>query len=177
MTETRETERLVIRRFDESDWRDLHEYLSEKRAVEFEPYGTFDEDNSRKEAARRAGSSDFWAVCLKETGKLIGNIYLSERNFGTWELGYVFNPAYWRNGYASEAARNRVDYAFKDRKAHRVTAMCNPINTASWKLMEKLGMRREGHLIKNIYFKTDENGLPLWSDTYEYAVLYSEWTE
>ena len=56
-----------------------------------------------------------------------------------------------------------------------VTAMCNPLNTASWKLMERLGMRREGHLIQNIWFKRDERGEPIWSDTYEYAILADEW--
>ena len=52
--------------------------------------------------------------------------------------------------------------------------MCNPVNTTSWRLLERLGMRREGHLIQNIYFKKDENGEPIWSDTFEYAILKNE---
>jgi len=55
--------------------------------------------------------------------------------------------------------------------------MCNPLNEPSWRLLERLGMRREGHLIKNIYFKKDECGNPIWADTLEYAVLASEWFE
>ena len=53
--------------------------------------------------------------------------------------------------------------------------MCNPLNKPSWKLLERLGFRREGHLIKNIYFKKDSLGDPIWSDTYEYGILAEEW--
>ena len=57
---------------------------------------------------------------------------------------------------------------------HRIYAECDPENTRSWKLLEKAGMRREAHLIKNVYFHTDDNGLPKWKDTYIYALLKSE---
>ncbi|MDZ5034798.1 N-acetyltransferase, partial [Clostridium perfringens] len=50
-----------------------------------------------------------------------------------------------------------------------------PKNEHSWKLLERLHMRREGLLLKNIYFKTDINGEPIWLDTYEYAILKKEW--
>lgn len=169
------TERLIIRRFTKNDSHDLYEYLSDEKVVTYEPYGVFSEEDCQREAVRRSNDSSFWAVCLKNTGKLIGNVYLGKRDFDAMELGYVFNQAYWGKGYAAEAAAAVVDYAFKECNARRVSAMCNPKNTASWKLLESLGMRREGHLIQNIYFKTDENGQPEWSDTYEYGILASEW--
>ena len=53
--------------------------------------------------------------------------------------------------------------------------MCNPKNERSWKLLERLHMRREGLLLQNIYFETDRNGAPIWLDTYEYAILKEEW--
>jgi RimJ/RimL family protein N-acetyltransferase len=53
--------------------------------------------------------------------------------------------------------------------------MCNPENQASWKLLERLGFRREGTLLKNIYFFTDENDNPIWQDTFEYGLLKEEW--
>jgi RimJ/RimL family protein N-acetyltransferase len=65
--------------------------------------------------------------------------------------------------------------AFQNKNARRVIAMCNPLNAPSWKLLERLGMRREGHLRKNIYFKKDQAGNPIWLDSYEYAVLAEEW--
>lgn len=53
--------------------------------------------------------------------------------------------------------------------------MYNPKNSSSWKLLEHLHMRREGLHLQNIYFKTGSNGEPIWVDTYEYAILKSEW--
>lgn len=170
-----ETERLILRRFCAGDWKDLHEYLSDDEVVRYEPYDAFTEAMSRQEAVNRAGNDAFWAVCRKEDQKLIGNIYLEKQDFGTWELGYVFNRNYQHRGYASEAAEGLVRHAFHHCGARRITAMCNPLNEPSWRLLERIGFRREGHLIQNIYFKTDENGQPLWSDTYEYGLLDSEW--
>ena len=169
-----ETQRLLIRPFDPADWEDLHEYLSDEQVVRYEPYNVFTADESRMEAVRRSNDPAFWAVCLKDGGKLIGNIYLAGQPFDTWELGYVFNAKYQGKGYATEAAICLLDYAFVKLGARRVTAFCNPLNTASWKLMERLGMRREGHLIRNIWFKRDEHGAPVWADTYEYALLAEE---
>ena len=57
---------------------------------------------------------------------------------------------------------------------HRVYAECDPRNTASWKLLEKVGMRREAQLRQNIYFHADENGAPIWKDTYVYARINGE---
>jgi RimJ/RimL family protein N-acetyltransferase len=68
-----------------------------------------------------------------------------------------------------------VDYAFKELGARRIIAMCNPKNDASWRLLERLKFRREGLLLKNIYFKTDDKKEPIWLDTYEYALLKAEW--
>ena len=170
-----ETERLLIRKFSPDDWQDLYEYLSQDEVVKYEPYEVFTEEASKEEAINRSNNEAFWAVCLKDTGKLIGNIYLSKQDFDTWELGYVFNAIYHNRGYATEAARKLINWAFREQNAYRIIAMCNPLNESSWKLLEKLGMRREGHLIKNIYFKKDEFGNPIWSDTFEYAILASEW--
>jgi ribosomal-protein-alanine N-acetyltransferase len=52
-----------------------------------------------------------------------------------------------------------------------VVAHCNPENIASWRVMEKIGMRREGYFHKNIFFSRDADGTPIWLDTYEYAIL------
>ena len=170
-----ETERLLIRRFSPGDWRDLHEYLSQEETVQYEPYDIFTEEESKQEALNRSGNDAFWAVCLKSSEKLIGNIYLAEQAFETWELGYVFNADFLGNGYATEAVSALISYAFEERNAHRIVAMCNPLNERSWRLLERIGMRREGWLLQNIYFKKDAQGFPIWQDTYEYAVLRTEW--
>ena len=172
-----ETKRLLIRKFSPDDFLDLYEYLSQDEVVKYEPYEVFTEEKSRQEAIDRANNEAFWAVCLKDTGKLIGNVYLSKQDFDTWELGYVFNAKYQKKGYATEASWKIINWAFNEQNAYRIIAMCNPLNEASWRLLERLGMRREGHLIKNIYFKKDEFGNPIWADTFEYGILASEWTK
>ncbi len=55
--------------------------------------------------------------------------------------------------------------------AHRVVAQCNPANVASWRVLEKVGFVREGHLRQNIFFRRDAQGRPLWQDTFEYGLL------
>lgn len=171
------TERLLLRGFEPRDWRDLHEYLSDAEVVKYEPYHPFTEEQSKREAIHRSGDESFWAVCLKDRMKMIGNVYLSKRDLDTWELGYVFNMHFQGKGYATEAAKALVDYAFSFCRARRIVAMCNPLNESSWRLLERLKFRREGHLIQNTYFKYDENGQPLWADTYEYGLLASEWSQ
>ena len=69
------------------------------------------------------------------------------QDFDTWELGYVFNENYHKKGYATEAARALLDDVYRNHNARRVVAMCNPQNQSSWKLLEQLKFRREGHLI------------------------------
>ncbi len=170
------TERLHIRGFRAEDWKDLYEYLSDEQVTKYEPYEVFTEEESRHEAVKRSKNEDFLAVCLKETDKVIGNLYFSGQDFDTWELGYVFNAGYQGKGYASEAAAALLKEAFTGMGIRRVVAMCNPENTASWHLLERIGMRREGHLLKNVYFRRDVKGEPIWQDTYEYAILADEWS-
>lgn len=177
---TLETDRLLLRRFRAEDWADLFEYLSREDVVRFEPYGVFTAEACRQEAQGRAGNAAFWSVCLKDGGKLIGNVYFQQQEPArllTWELGYVFNPAFYGRGYATEACRGIMDYGFRRLDAHRIMAMCNPQNVSSWRLLDRLHMRREGHLHRNVFFKLDDHGDPRWVDTYIYALLSSEWLE
>jgi len=173
-----QTDRLIIRRFREEDWRNLYAYLSLPEVVKYEPYDVYTEDACREEAARRAGDPAFWAVCLKDDGKLIGNLYFQRQKpieYRTWEIGYVFNPAYHGRGYATESCRRIMEYGFTELDARRIVAGCNAQNAASWRLLERLYMRREGHMRQNAYFKRDEGGEPIWVDSYAYAILSNEW--
>ena len=55
--------------------------------------------------------------------------------------------------------------------AHRIYAECDPENEASWRLLESLGFAREAHFRKNVYFKKDSSGNPIWKDTFVYSLL------
>jgi ribosomal-protein-alanine N-acetyltransferase len=172
------TERLIIRPFLERDYQDLHEYLSLKETYRFEPGEPVSLEQAKKLASERAKGTDFWAVTLKDSKKLIGHISFIQTEpkfFLTWEIGYIFNPAYQNKGYASEAARALVDYAFTKLGAHRVIGYCNPENIPSWKVLEKCGMKREGLRRKNAFFRKDKDGLPIWFDSYGYAILAEEY--
>lgn len=174
------TDRLIIRRFFKEDWKDLYEYLSQESVVKYEPYGVFDEEECKQEAINRSENEAFLAVCLKEENKLIGNIYfkqLEPAQFLTWELGYVFNPTYYGQGYATEACKGILKFAFEQRGAHRIIAKCNPQNASSWRLLERLSMRREGHFKKPAFFKKTDDEKPMWHDAYQYSILDEEFLE
>lgn len=168
------TQRLVLRPFTKEDGPGLYGYLSDPETVRFEPYDPFTREQAEEAARRRACDPAFWAVCDTE-GRLLGNLYFAPGEFDTWELGYVFGRANWGQGYATEAAQALLCHGFANMGVRRVTACCNPENARSWRLLERLGLRREGHLKKNVFFFQDGQGQPLWQDTYEYGVLREEW--
>lgn len=167
---TAETERLILRRFRKDDLDDLYDYLSDAEVVKYEPYKPM----NRKEAEiclhERMASDDMIAVELKSGGKLIGNVYLGKRDCRALEIGFVFYRGYWGKGYAKESCGKLAAMAFSA-GVHRIYAECDPENRASWRLLEALGFEREAHFRQNVYFWMDERGLPIWKDTYVYALL------
>lgn len=169
-----ETDRLVIRPFSPDDADDLYAYLSRREVVRYEPYAPFTREQAEAEAARRSAEPSFHAVVLKETNRVIGNVWFAPGEWETWELGYVFHDAYWGRGYALEACRAVLADGFAQRNVRRVIAMCNPENAASWHLLERLGFTREGRLRGNVFFRRNENGEPLWQDTFVYGLMPGE---
>ena len=87
------------------------------------------------------------------------------------DIGYEFSPDYWRQGYATEAASEIIRFGFEELELHRIWSWCIAENNGSWRVMEKLGMQREGLLRENEYFKGR------WWDTLMYAILEDEWRE
>jgi RimJ/RimL family protein N-acetyltransferase len=86
------------------------------------------------------------------------------------ELGWVLDPAHTGRGYATEAVHELLRHSFEDLGAHRVTANCFLANEVSWRLMERLGMRREAHTRRDALHRTGE-----WLDSPSYALLADEW--
>ena len=168
-----ETERLILRRYKEEDLQDLYEYLSNPKVVEHEPYEAMTMEEVKGNLEWRISTDEMIAVELKETGKMIGNVYLGKRDFESLEIGYVFNEDYWNKGYAKESCKKVIEAAFQN-GVHRIYAECDPMNENSWKLLENLGFEREAHFKKNVYFWKDEQNQPIWKDTYVYAVLARE---
>jgi RimJ/RimL family protein N-acetyltransferase len=88
------------------------------------------------------------------------------------ELGWVLDPAHHGHGYATEAVLGALEVCFERLGLHRVTAGCFAANERSWRLMERVGMRREATTVRDSLHRSGE-----WMDGYEYAVLDDEWLE
>lgn len=168
-----ETKNLILRKFTMDDVNDTFEYLSQRADAEFERWNIRSVSDAEKECEYRVKSEDYIAIELKSEKKVIGNIYISKKDFESCEIGFIINVNYQRRGFGTEACRALFEKLFAN-GTHRIFAECNSRNAASWKLLEKLGMRREAHFVKNRYIDTDESGKPLWQDTYVYALLISD---
>lgn len=165
-----ETERLILRRFRKEDLRDLFEYLSDQEVVEYEPYRPLSLQETEENLEWRMGTEEMIAVELKDSHKMIGNVYMGKRDFEALEIGYVFNRHYWGHGYAFESCRALIQQAFSN-GIHRIYAECDPCNQRSWKLLEALGFQREAYFRKNVYFWKNADGKAIWKDTFVYAKL------
>jgi RimJ/RimL family protein N-acetyltransferase len=97
---------------------------------------------------------------------------MAERASGAQaELGWVLDPVHTGHGYAAEAVRELLRHCFEDLRVHRVTATCFLDNHTSWRLMERVGMRRETHAVRESLHRSGR-----WLDTVAYAVRADEWT-
>jgi [ribosomal protein S5]-alanine N-acetyltransferase len=165
-----ESNRLVVRKFEAEDWQAVYEYTSNADVMTYIPEGVFTEEDAKKFVEENSGDkAEKFAVVLKDENILIGHIAFYNVFGGhTYEIGWVFNPKFYNKGYASEAAYAALNYGFKELKLHRIIATCQPENPPSYRVMEKIGMRREGHFKKCI-----PNGNEWW-DEYYYAILYEE---
>lgn len=167
------TSRLLIRHFDLKDWQAVYEYTSDRQVMKYIPEGVFTEEDVKAFINKNtAAEAKYFPVVLIEKDLLIGHMVFHQY-FGehTYEIGWVFNPKYYSKGYASEAAKALLNFGFGKMKLHRIIATCQPENIASYRVMEKIGMRREGHFKKCI-----PNGSEWW-DEYYYAVLAEEWSK
>ena len=164
------TERLSVRKFLKSDGNDLAEILTDKEVTYFEPYQTFSFGDAVEEAAKFSETSEFFAVVLD--GKVIGKIYFSKRDHGTYEIGYTFNINYQRKGYAAESMSAFIGYAFNSLCVRRIIAEVDTRNEKSYKLCERLGMRREAEH-KQVY-PAKGGG---YNDFYIYAMLKEEYVK
>ena len=165
------TERLIIRKFVSDDWQSVHEYTSDFNVMKYIPEGVFAVEDSKEFVTENSSKSPrYFPVLLKKDQTLIGHIAF-HKVFGehTYEIGWVFNPKYYNKGYASEAAHSILKYGFETMKLHRIIATCQPENIPSHRVMEKIGMRREGFFKKCIPHGNE------WWDEYYYAILDEEW--
>lgn len=194
---TIETERLVLRPFRESDAADVLEYLRHSTPNCFVGMKLDSLDEARAEMVKRSADSEYcFAIVLKESGKVIGEIdaapspyeppVLSSREAvtangkesplpDTFSPCWMLNAAYQGKGYAYEAAHAFFDYLFNRKGVRRIFAYVDDDNTRSQHLCEKLGMRNEGLFTEYVSFVRDAEGNPVYENTFQYAILKKEW--
>lgn len=173
------TQRLVLREFEPDDWEALHAVESRPEVARYQSFEPRTPDESRLYVleANQAAAEDprltyDLAAVLADDGRIIGRCGLGIGDEEPREamLWYTLHPDAWGRGYATEAARAMVNFGFRGLGLHRIWADCDPANVASWRVLEKLGMRREGHLRENAWVKGE------WVDSLIYAILEREWT-
>jgi RimJ/RimL family protein N-acetyltransferase len=111
------------------------------------------------------------AAVLRDSDELIGDCTLlwASAEHRQAEIGFAFHPDHHGHGYATEAAAALLALAFDWLRAHRVFGRLEARNTASARVLERLGMRKEAHLVENEHVKGE------WQSEIVYAQLEGEW--
>jgi ribosomal-protein-alanine N-acetyltransferase len=173
----RETARLILREVEQTDFCDIHEYASDFETTYFLGWGPNGEEATRSfmkawfdRHAKTPRRDYHFAVCRKDDGVFVGVVWVNiDENIQSSSIGWIINKKFWRNGYACEAATTLLEYCFRELKLHRVYAKCVTENTASYKVMEKIGMLREARFRESTMIHNS------WRDEFLYAVLEKEW--
>ena len=142
-----ETERLYLREMTMDDFEALYKVLADPSIMQHYPY-TFDEERVRgwiERNIRRYSDDGFglWAVCLKDSGEMIGDCGLTLQNIdGSMlpEIGYHIRADQQRKGYAKEAAAAVRDWAFRNTEYPALYSYCKYTNVGSFKTAESIGM-------------------------------------
>lgn len=172
-----ESERLVLRRFADTDLEAFLAYRNDPEVARYQSWDSCTECEARtmidEMKSLQPGTPGEWvqiAIASKEAGVLVGDCALKVEEGGQQaEVGFTLSREYQGKGYASEAVSRLLDYAFGDLGLHRVVAVTDQENEPSFALLERIGMRREGQFVQNAWFKGR------WSSEYLYAVLRDEW--
>lgn len=181
-----ETERLILRPFNKTDYLDVFEYLKEPLVNCFMCMKLNSTDDAIKLMEERSKDEKLcFAIVLKSENKVIGEIDaqpesnnpLENSVLDTYSPCWMLNKKYHGCGYAYEAAKIFFDYLFNDLGARRIYAYTEDYNISSQKLCEKLGMRKEGKYIEFVSFISDEEGNPIYENTIEWAILKKEWNK
>jgi RimJ/RimL family protein N-acetyltransferase len=171
------TARLLLRPYQSDDVDAVCAYERLPETARYLPHEPMSRAEAEALVTRRIDSSTLGGVGevvnmiveLAQTGELVGDCVLFWRSHGRAEIGYVLDPAHYGRGYATEAVGALLRLGFEDLGLHRVAARCDARNTASWRVMERAGMRREAHLVQSQFIKGG------WTDELIYAILHSEW--
>jgi aminoglycoside 6'-N-acetyltransferase len=172
-------ERLILRRFAAEDAEALAAYRSDVEVARLQdwecPYPVGEASRFIASMATLApGTPGTWfqfAVSVPPSPRLVGDVALHTppSDARQAELGFTFARSHQGRGYAAEAVRTVVAYAFARLEMHRVSSRTDARNRRAQRLLERLSFRREGELREGVWFKDE------WTTEILYAQLASEW--
>lgn len=156
------TERLILRQATLSDAHDIFTYRSNSAIHQFlssEPKNIGDIEHFISNSAKELNEPGTWfqvAIVHKETEKVIGDIglhFIDSEPHQQVEIGYTLSPLFHKQGIATEAMHEIIQFLFTNLKKHRITASIDPLNEPSFRLLERLNFRKEAHFKKSLFFK------------------------
>jgi len=174
------TARLLLRRFAGGDWKDLLELMADEEFFRYQDGAPLDEDGvlhwleSDPHVKLTTPDQPFYlGIQVQDSGKLIG--YLSLHFTDAQRLQVVFNIGLNRNfqrqGFALEAVEALLGFCFEGLKLHRVACWCDSRNAAACRLLDKVGLRREGEFVKNRWVHGE------WTNSIWFAALREEYLQ
>jgi RimJ/RimL family protein N-acetyltransferase len=174
-----ETERLRLRPFTRGDVDAVYAYRRREDVAQFLFDGSMSRESVAEAVASRVNQIGFvdegdrivLAVERQSDNHMIGEVSFIWRSIAArqGEIGYVLNPEFQHQGFATEAARALLRFGFDGLALHRIYARCDARNIASSRVMERLGMRREAFFREHTLVKG------AWDDEFVYAILDHEW--
>jgi len=175
-----ETARIRIRQFQESDLESFLEYRNDPEVARYQgwdvPYPRergmeFIAEMTSKKATVKG---EWFQAAIEEisTIEIVGDVafFLKKDNPQAY-IGYTIARPHWRKGYGMEATLSLLDYLFGELDLHRVIAITDVENIASFHMLERIGFRREAHFVENSMSRGH------WVSEYYYAMLKREWEQ
>jgi RimJ/RimL family protein N-acetyltransferase len=174
-----QTPRLRVRGFTIEDLDAFVAYRSHPEVERYQGWSDYTLERGRAliesmQGLRPGVPGEWYQLALQErmAGTLVGDLALkvNENEPREAEVGFSLAPAQQGNGYATEAVRGLLAYAFGTLSLHRVVAITDARNTPAAAVLERVGMRREAHHLENVFFKG------AWGSEYLFAMLEREWS-
>lgn len=172
------TDRVILRRLHEGDLEAFVAIRNDPEVARYQSWNALDQATAQAfiaEMSRAApGVPGEWfqfAIARRATDELIGDCALLRKGEDPRqaEIGFTLARHAQGQGLATEAVTALLAYLFQEHKIHRVVAICDVRNSGSIRLLERVGMRREGHTLQGYWNKG------AWTDEYQYAILRDEW--
>ncbi|MBD2386419.1 GNAT family N-acetyltransferase [Cylindrospermum sp. FACHB-282] len=174
-----ETPRLVLRNFKDEDTATFITYRNDPEIAKYQSWDIPYPETAAREFIKllqktSPGILGEWyqlAIALKTTGEMIGDcaFCILAEDGQQAEIGFTLGLSHQKQGYGTEAVNRLLQHLFIDYNLHRVRANCDHANIASAKLLNRVGMRQEGHFVKSLWSKGH------WVDEVWFAILREEW--